>query len=73
MSGNLDTFDKAGMIIQKPNEKYIKLVSFDEDNELEIEIMGEPIWLSLHEANQIKNFLSIEIEKQSGILYSNAN
>jgi hypothetical protein len=73
MSGNLDTFDKAGMIIQKSNEKYIKLVSFDEDNELEIEIMGEPIWLSLHEANQIKNFLSREIEKQSGILYSNAN
>jgi len=73
MSENVDSVNKAGMIIQKPNKKYIKLVSFDEDNELEIEIMGESIWLSLHEANQIKNFLSREIDKQSSILYSNAN
>ncbi len=64
MSGTGKLFGKADMTIRKSNGKEITLVGFDEDNELEIEIMGESIWLSLHEANQIKNFLSTEIEKR---------
>jgi hypothetical protein len=68
MSGTGKLFGKADMTIRKSNGKEITLVGFDEDNELEIEIMGEPIWLSLHEANQIKNFLSTEIEKRLEIL-----
>lgn len=68
MSETGKIFGKADMTIRKSNGKEITLVGFDEDNELEIEIMGESIWLNLHESNQIKNFLTREIEKRLEIL-----
>lgn len=46
--------------------KTIRLTGFDTDNELEIQVADEPIWLKKEEVIQMIEFLKLELKKFDG-------
>jgi hypothetical protein len=52
-----------GNLIIETKTKAIKVKGFDSDNELEIEIQDEPIWLNKDQVIELIDFLKYELEK----------
>ena len=52
-----------GNLIIETKTKAIEVKEFDSDNELEIEIQDEPIWLNKDQVIELIDFLKSELEK----------
>jgi DNA polymerase III sliding clamp (beta) subunit (PCNA family) len=52
-----------GNLIIETKTKAIEVKGFDSDNELEIEIQDEPIWLNKDQVIELIDFLKAELEK----------
>jgi hypothetical protein len=50
-------------LVIKTNTKPLEITGFDKDNELEIDVFGECIWLQKDQVKQVIQFLQTEVER----------
>jgi hypothetical protein len=51
------------LVIKTFTTKPLEITGFDNDNELEIDVFGECIWLQKDQVKQVIQFLQTEVER----------